>query len=194
MGACVKIAYVTGDRRRDASLALLCASVFGRESGIEPLVEFAGASRLLDQESARIVSLVDDREQLLSLALLTLEIEGRGVELRLLTTPKARRGRGYGRRLVSRLGEATAMRVATEDPRLEAFFKTFGFTHWYRMPDTARRVGFNARAGVEALDEAPAVVDFSREAVLRAFKRDLALFERYKKRFAEGLSYFETLT
>lgn len=190
----MKISYVTGERRRDACLALLCASVFGRGAGLEPLVEFAGVSRLLDQESARIVSLGDDRDKILALALLTLEVEGRGVALRLLATPEHRRGRGYGRRLVSRLGESTAMRVATEDPRLEAFFKTFGFTHWYRMPETARRVGFNDRAGVEALDEAPAVVDFSREAVLRAFKRDLALFERYKKRFAEGLSYFETLT
>ncbi len=140
-----------------------------------------------------MVSLCDDHERIASLALLTLEVEGRGVELRLLATPEARRGRGYGRRLVSRLGESTAMRVATDDPRLEAFFTTFGFTHWYRRSQGGERLGFNALADIETLAQAPEVVDFSREAVLRAFKRDGTLFETYKRRFAEGLENFESL-
>ncbi|WP_456267630.1 hypothetical protein M1D97_10210 [Kushneria sp. AK178] len=190
----MKISYITDVQDRDACLAMLCASVFGREAGLTPLVEFAGASRLLEQESARIVALYDDSARLCSAALLTLEVEGRGVELRLLATPENKRGRGYGRRLVTRLGESTAMRVSTPDPRLEAFFTTFGFEHWYRHADSDLRTGFNARAGVESLEQAPEVVTFQKDAVLRAFKRDPALFERYKTRFAEGLDHFSTLT
>lgn len=189
----LKIAYITEAENKNACLAMLCASVFGREAGLAPLVEFAGASRLLEQESARIVALMGGDGSLCSLALLTLEVEGRGVALRLLATPKKKRGRGYGRRLVTRLGESTAIRVTTADPRLEAFFTTFGFNHWYRKPGTDARVGFNARANVQALEAAPEVVDFSNDAVLRAFKRDPEVFEKYKKRFGEGVSHFETL-
>ncbi|GHC31790.1 hypothetical protein GCM10010082_27590 [Kushneria pakistanensis] len=190
----MKISYITGLQDRDACLAMLCASVFGREAGLTPLVEFAGISRLLEQESARIVALFDDNKRLCSVALLTLEVEGRGVELRLLATPEKKRGRGFGRRLVTRLGESTAMRTSTADPRLEAFFTTFGLERWYRHVDSDLRTGFNARSGVASLDEAPEVVDFQKDAVLRAFKRDPRLFERYKTRFAEGLEHFNTLT
>ncbi len=189
----LKISYITDVQDRDACLAMLCASVFGREAGLAPLVEFAGVSRLLEQESARIVALFDDGARLCSVALLTLEVEGRGVELRLLTTPEKKRGRGYGRRLVTRLGESTAMRTTTSDPRLEAFFTTFGFERWYRHSDSDLRSGFNARSGVDSLSGAPEVVDFQTDAVLRAFKRDPALFERYKTRFAEGVGHFNTL-
>ncbi|WP_147301503.1 hypothetical protein [Kushneria indalinina] len=172
---------------------MLCASVFGREAGLAPLVEFAGVSRLLEQESARIVALFDDSARLCSVALLTLDVEGRGVALRLLATPEKKQGRGYGRRLVTRLGESTAMRVTTSDPRLEAFFTTFGFERWYRHADSDLRTGFNARSSVDSLEQAPEVVDFQSDAVLRAFKRDSSLFERHKTRFAEGLEHFTTL-
>lgn len=173
---------------------MLCASVFGREAGLAPLVEFAGVSRLLEQESARIVALFDDNRKLCSVALLTLEVEGRGVALRLLATPEKKRGRGHGRRLVTRLGESTAMRVTTADPRLEAFFTTFGLARWYRHADSDLRTGFNERSSVDALSQAPEVVNFQEDAVLRAFKRDPAVFECYKTRFAEGLEHFNTLT
>ncbi len=189
----MKISYITELQDRDACLAMLCASVFGRDAGLAPLVEFAGVSRLLEQESARIVALYNDTGRLCSVAMLTLEVEGKGVELRLLATPEKKRGRGYGRRLVTRLGESTAMRTSTSDPRLEAFFTTFGFERWYRHPDSELRIGFNARSGVGSLAQAPEVVDFQSDAVLRAFKRDPALFERYKTRFAEGLDHFNTL-
>ncbi|MFC0335960.1 hypothetical protein [Kushneria avicenniae] len=190
----MKISYITEPQDRNACLAMLCASVFGREAGLDPLVEFAGASRLLEQESARIVALLDDNQRLCSVALLTLEVEGRGVALRLLGTPEKKRGRGYGRRLVTRLGESTAMRTSTADPRLEAFFTTFGFERWYRHGDSDLRTGFNALSSVDALEQAPEVVTFQSDAVLRAFKRDPALFERYKTRFGEGLAHFDTLT
>lgn len=191
--ATLKISYITDTRDRDACLGMLCASVFGREAGLAPLVEFAGVSRLLEQESARIVALFDDSKRLCSVALLTLEVEGRGVALRLLGTPEKKRGRGYGRRLVTRLGESTAMRVTTSDPGLEAFFTTFGFERWYRHVDSELRTGFNARSSVDSLSMAPEVVDFQVDAVLRAFKRDPALFECHKTRFAEGLEHFNTL-
>ncbi|RKR02643.1 hypothetical protein C7446_2363 [Kushneria sinocarnis] len=186
----MKLTYIN-DQRRDGCLACLCAAVHGQQAGLTPLVEFAGLDRLLDQESARIVALVDEAECPLSLALLVLDVEGQGLSLRLLATPEALRGHGYARELVTRLAATTAMRVTTREPHLEAFFKTFGFTRWCHADDGAR-VGFNERAGVHRLMEAPETVDFSAEAVTRAFKRDNGLFEDYKQRFVTGLESLQT--
>ncbi|WP_084388044.1 hypothetical protein [Kushneria phosphatilytica] len=186
----LKLAYIN-DQRRDACLAYLCAAVYGRQAGLTPLIEFAGLDRLLDQESARIVALTDDTDRPVSLALLVLDIEGRGLSLRLLATPEPLRGNGYARELVTRLTATTAMRVTTREPHLEALFKTFGFTRW-SFSDEGARVGFNERAGVHRLMEAPETVDFNTEAVKRAFKRDSELFEDYKQRFVTGLESSET--
>ena len=173
----MRVAEIKDKAQRDSCVALMCAEVYGKQAGLKPLVVFTGAlAALIDNDAARVVALLDARQKVLSTALLVLDIEGEGLELKLMVTPEHARGQGYGRELVERLTATTSLRVETRDPRLEQFFFALGFNKWF-YADTGSRVGFNQLARVTSLHEAPETVSFDEDVILRSFKHKPELFE-----------------
>ncbi|WP_106478465.1 hypothetical protein [Phytohalomonas tamaricis] len=186
----MKVAEIHAGEQRDACVAMLCAAIYGKEAGLKPLIVFTGTlAALFENEAARVLALVDDKGRILSASLLVLDMEGKGLDMRLLATPEQKRGEGYARELVERLTSTTALRVSTRDPRLEGFFKTFGFNKWF-YADDGSRIGFNYLSKVTSLGEAPEPVTFSEDAILRTFKRDPEIFNDYKTRFVDSLQAF----
>lgn len=168
--------------QRDDTVARLCADVYGTAAGLTPLVTYVGIlTQWLPTHTAKVLALVDDQDHVLSSALLVLELDGQGAELKLLATPQDKRGRGYATSLVKKLTKSTTLKVCTSDSGLEQWLSGCGFKHWAHR-DTGERVGMNRQTreqdATAALDEAK---------VIRLFKADEASFERYKKRFLRGV-------
>lgn len=183
----MRLIELTPSVRRDDTVAQLCAEVYGPAAGLTPLIAYTGAvMQWLPNDTARVLALVDDQDKLLSVALLVLELEGQGAELKWLSTPEAKRNRGYATQLIKKLTASMALKVNTTDAALETWLSTCGFKHWVHR-DIGERVGLNRQ-----MREQDATVPLDENRILRLFKTDPASFERYKDRFVAGVQRFSS--
>ena len=180
----MQVIELGADERRDDSVALLCANVYGQQAGLAPLIAFTGAlTQWLPRDQARVLALVDQQGAVLSLALLVLEEDGKGAELKWLTTPKHLRDQGYARALVSRVTGCMRLKVVTT-PAHERWLSSAGFHHW-RWRDSGDRLGFTRGSS-----ELSATFMIDETLIVQQFKADRSVFERFSARFIKGIARF----
>ncbi|MEC8918735.1 MAG: hypothetical protein VX796_14125, partial [Pseudomonadota bacterium] len=97
----MKVVHVKNPETREACLAKLCASVYGQEAGLAPLVTFAGTQGVLfEQEAARLFALTEDDGTILCLALISSDVDGGTMEVGMLSTPEGKGNTRHSRQLV----------------------------------------------------------------------------------------------
>ncbi|MDN6180957.1 MAG: hypothetical protein L0I84_08165 [Halomonas subglaciescola] len=184
----MRVTQVNEPSQREACLARLCADTYGNQSGLTPLLRFAGVLGVLfEQQAARVLALVDDSSQPLALALLVIDKAGQGMTPMLLADIDTRASSSPAMRLINELAEHAPLRVDAPTPAAEERFRRAGITRWFDAPQ-GLRVGLSAKhpAG-ELIDVSPALgVDDA--AVAQSFKHDHTVFEDYKQRFVDGLA------
>ncbi len=186
----MKVVHVKNPESREACLAQLCANVYGREAGLAPLVTFAGTLGVLfEQEAARLFALTDDDRQVLSLALVSADTEGRSMELAMVSTPQGDGHSEHSARLIRLLAEKAPLRVLASDADAERFFRDCGITRWIDA-EGGMRVGLAPRHPEPQAGKLPGVVRFDGEGIVKTFKADPETFESYKQRFVAALERF----
>lgn len=186
----MKIVHVKNPETREACLAKLCASVYGQEAGLAPLVTFAGTLGVLfEQEAARLFALTEDDGTILCLALISSDLDGATMEVGMLSTPAGKGDTRHSRYLVKTLAEKAPLRVTANDEAGEAFFRRCGIERWIDAPQ-GLRVGLGPLHPAPVEGELPSVVHFNGEGIVRTFKQEPATFEEYKSRFVEGLKRY----
>lgn len=186
----MKVIHVKNPESREACLARLCANVYGQNAGLTPLVTFTGISGVLfEQDAARLFVLANDDQQILAMMLLVSDIEGQGMEVTLLSTPKAG-DEGHVKRLVKEMAARAPLRVHASDDVSEAFFRDCGITQWLDMPDGVR-LGLAAHHETVTPETLTTPLRFNAEGIVQTFKREPETFEAYKARFLAGLERFD---
>ncbi|WP_172118211.1 hypothetical protein [Halomonas hibernica] len=182
----MKVVQIKEAGQRDACLAQLCASVYGQQAGLTPLVVFAGTRKVLfTQEIARLVAGVDGAGKPLSLALLVLDEAGEGMTI----THACEFEQGAKQRLISELALKAPLRVEVDNAEQEAVYQASGIKRWFDGADS-KRIGLSGRHPASNAGELAATVALDEALILRRFKHDPKAFESAKQDFLNGLNQF----
>lgn len=189
----MKIVNVKNPEIREACLAKLCASVYGQEAGLAPLVTFAGTLGVLfEQEAARLFAQVDDDGTVLCLALISSDVDGGTMEVEMLSTPDGKGDTRHSRHLVKTLAEKAPLRVTANDEAGEAFFRRCGIERWIEG-EGGLRIGLGPLHPTPVKGVLPSVVRFNADGIVRTFKQEPKTFEAYKTRFVAALERYANI-
>lgn len=181
----MKVVHINQSAKRDASLATLCAKVYGQQAGLTPLVVFTGTKNVLfTQEAARLMAGVDGEGKPLALALLVLDETGQGMTV----THACEFKQGAKARLISELSLKAPLRVEVDTTEEEAFYQQCGFKRWF--DGEGKRIGLGARHPAKSLDELAPTLLWDEALILRRFKHDPSAFSDAKEAFLLGLNNF----
>ncbi|WP_110647282.1 hypothetical protein [Salinicola peritrichatus] len=186
----MKVVHVKNPESREACLAQLCANVYGQQAGLTPLITFAGTLGVLfEQEAARLFALTDDERNVLSLALVSTDVDGRTMEVAMLSTPEATGETRHSRELVKTLAGKAPLRVTANDEAGETFFRSCGIERWIDA-ENGLRVGLGPLHPAPSDGRLPSMVRFDGEGIVRTFKQEPETFESYKTRFVKALERY----
>ncbi|WP_251976560.1 hypothetical protein [Salinicola avicenniae] len=186
----MKVVHVKNPESREACLAKLCANIYGQDAGLAPLVTFAGVLGVLfEQDAARLFALTDDEHQILSLVMVSSDVDGATMEVGMLSTAEKGASTAHSRELVRILAEKAPLRVTANDKDGEAFFRTCGIERWIDGED-GLRIGLGPRHPAPVQGILPSTVRFNGEGILRTFKQERETFEHYKSRFLDALARY----
>lgn len=187
----MKVVHIKNPETREACLAKLCASVFGQEAGLAPLVSFAGTLGVLfEQEAARLFAQTEDDGTILCLALISSDLDGATMEIGMLSTPEGKGDTRHSRHLVKTLGEKAPLRVTANDEAGEAFFRRCGIERWIDG-ENGLRIGLGPLHPEPVDGVLPSMVRIDGEGIVRTFKQEPETFEEYKARFIAGLEHYK---
>lgn len=190
----MKVVHVKNPESREACLAQLCANVYGQETGLAPLITFAGTLGVLfEQEAARLFALTDDERNVLSLALVSTDVDGRTMEVAMLSTPDGSGETRHTRQLVRILAEKAPLRVTAGDEAGETFFRSCGIERWFEV-ENGLRVGLGPMHPAPNDGALPGMVRFNGEGIVQTFKQEPETFESYKARFVKALERYPNVT
>ncbi|WP_110687796.1 hypothetical protein [Salinicola aestuarinus] len=190
----MKVVHVKDPDSREACLAQLCADVYGQDAGLTPLVTFAGTLGVLfEQQAARLFALTGDEGQTLAMALLSSDLDGKTMELAMLSTPQGDGVQTHGRELVKQLAAKAPLRVLAQDEAGEAFFKSAKIERWIDA-EGGTRVGLGPCHPEPANGALPKMVRFDGDGIVKTFKQQPETFETYKTRFLEALERYPRIT
>ncbi|MGQ7242583.1 hypothetical protein ACUN9V_03870 [Salinicola sp. V024] len=186
----MKVVHVRNPETREACLAKLCASVYGQQAGLAPLVTFAGTQGVLfEQEAARLFALTEDDGTILCLTLISSDVDGGTMEMGMLSTPEGKGNTRHSRHLVKTLAEKAPLRVTASDEAGEAFFRGCGIERWIDGDD-GLRVGLGPLHPSPVNGVLPSLVHFNADGIVRTFKQEPETFEDYKTRFVAALERY----
>lgn len=186
----MKVVHVKNPESREACLAQLCANVYGHKAGLTPLITFSGTLGVLfEQEAARLFALTDDERNVLSLALVSTDVDGGTMEVAMLSTPEGAGDTRHSRELIKALASKAPLRVTAADEDDERFFKRCGIERWIDG-ENGVRIGLGPLHPAPSGGMLPSVVRFNGEGIVRTFKREPETFEHYKARFIAALERF----
>lgn len=186
----MKVVHVKNPETREACLAKLCASVYGQNAGLAPLVTFAGTLGVLfEQEAARLFALTDDDGTILCLALISSDVDGGTMEVGMLSTPEGKGNTRHSRQLVKTLAEKAPLRVTAGDEAGEAFFRRCGIERWVDG-EGGLRIGLGPLHPAPVKGALPNMVRFNGDGIVRTFKQQPKTFEEYKTRFVAALERY----
>ncbi|GAA3892869.1 hypothetical protein GCM10022228_00050 [Halomonas cibimaris] len=186
----MRVIQVNEPAQRDACLARLCADTFGSESGLTPLLRFAGVTGVLfEQQAARVLALVDDDSRPLALALLVLDKANQGMTPMLMLDLDTPAGSSPAMVLIHELAQRAPLRVDANDDAEQQRLTHAGLGRWFDGPHGIR-IGLNDKHPATALADIATPLSVDDTAVAQGFKRDRTLFERYKQRFTDSLANF----
>ncbi|MDH4572828.1 hypothetical protein [Salinicola acroporae] len=189
----MKVVHVKNPEIREACLAKLCASVYGQEAGLAPLVTFAGTQGVLfEQEAARLFALTEDDGTVLCLALISSDVDGGTMEVGMLSTPEGKGDTRHSRHLVKTLAEKAPLRVTAADEAGEAFFRRCGIERWVDG-EGGLRIGLGPLHPTPVNGVLPSVVRFNGDGIVRTFKQEPETFEAYKSRFVAALERYSNI-
>lgn len=181
----MKVVHISQSATRDASLATLCAEVYGQQAGLTPLVVFTGTKNVLfTQEAARLLAGVDGEGKPLALALLVLDEKGQGMTV----THACEFKQGAKARLISELSLKAPLRVEVDTAQEEAFYQQCGIKRWF--DSGGKRIGLGARHPAKRSDELAPTMQLDEALILRRFKHDPSAFSEAKEAFLSGLTNF----
>lgn len=186
----MRVIQVNDPGQRDACLARLCADTYGSQSGLTPLLRFAGVIGVLfEQQAARVLALVDDKARPVALALLVLDKANQGMTPMLMVDLDAATGSSPALKLINELAQRAPLRVDATDPADEERFQSAGITRWFAGPKGVR-TGLSANHPASGPDDLSPALSIDDKAVAQSLKHDRKLFEDYKQRFVAGLEDF----
>lgn len=181
----MKVVHINQSAQRDASLATLCAKVYGQQAGLTPLVVFTGTKNVLfAQEAARLLAGVDGEGQPLALVLLVLDETGQGMTI----THACEFKQGAKARLVSELSLKAPLRVEVDNAEEEAFYQQCGIKRWF--DGEGKRIGLGTRHPAQSSGELAPTLKLDEALILRRFKHDPSAFANAKEAFLAGLNNF----
>lgn len=186
----MRVIQVNESSQREACLARLCAETYGNQSGLTPLLRFAGVLGVLfEQQAARVLALVDDGSRPVALALLVLDKAGQGMTPMLMAELDTQADPAPAMRLISELAERAPLRVDAPAQADEERFRRCGITRWFEDPQ-GLRIGLSDKHPASGLADLLPSLSVDDAAVAQSFKHDHELFEDYKQRFVDGLERF----
>lgn len=186
----MRVIQVNESSQREACLARLCADTYGSQSGLTPLLRFAGVLGVLfEQQAARILALANDSGRPVALALLVLDKAGQGMTPMLMVDLDTQADSAPAMRLINELAERAPLRVDASVQADEERFRRAGITRWFEDPQ-GLRIGLSAQHPARELADLSPALSVDDTAVAQSLKHDRKLFEDYKQRFVDGLEHF----
>jgi len=186
----MRVIQVNEPSQRNACLARLCADTYGSQSGLTPLLRFAGVKGVLfEQQAARVLALVDDSARPVALALLVLDKANQGMTPMLMVDLDTPTDSSPAMLLINELAQRAPLRIDAADQADEERFHRAGIARWFTGPK-GMRIGLSAEHPASGPDDLSPALSVDDAAVAQSLKQDRKLFEDYKQRFMAGLEDF----